>query len=250
MTWTPPPIPHDLRVMSEVSAAKCAKAAALLRRAVTEVTPNLRTLAPDLSGVRFQRIGLEATLASDEHGSAIITAGFARGGDDIEWDHARVSMHPLGLGMPLHPLAPTTQRAATDREAVDLFGRACLRAADLLDVAADPERDMPRELVPALRRRLLGVGAFASFQEQGPSSGFDAAWACHEGPIRAVRYFGGEAVDLLDEARREEWSRGLPPVMGAALRSSTIVLRPMVLTSGQIPTDPIDRMRLLSEMSE
>jgi hypothetical protein len=248
--WTPPPIPDDLRVMSEVAPSKCARAADVLRRAIIDVTPNLRTLAPDLSGVRFQRIGLEATIQGDEHGSAIVTAGFARGGDDVEWDHARVSMHPLALGLPLHPLAPTTRRTSTPMEAVLLFRAACERAAALLDVAADPERGMPATLVPTLRRRLMGVAAHAAFQDLGPSAGFDAAWTSHEGPIRAVRYFGGEAIDLLSDTDRTGWTDGLPPVMGVALRGAMIVLRPMVLTSGQVPDGPIDRMRLIAGMQE
>lgn len=249
MIWTPPPIPDDLRIMSEVPPAKCAKAAALLRRAMVEVTPNLRTLAPDLSGVRFQRIGLEATLAGDDNGSAIITAGFARGGDDIEWDHVRVSMHPLGLAVPLHPLAPTIRRTSSPQEAHAYFVAACDRAASLLDFAADPDRDMTRDLAAALRRRLMGIAAYASSDGQA-IYGFDAASACHEGPIRAIRYQGGEAHDLVDAGRHAEWPQGLPPVMGVALRTWTIVLRPMVITSDLLPENIIDRMRLIAEMSE
>ena len=251
-----PTVPHDLRIMSETTPARCAAYSRLLRRAAGVITRSMRVSSPDIEGSRFQSIGFEMTHTLGRDGSAMIDVSSARGGDDQEWEHAKVSLNPVGLGIPKHPLAPTVtidegdsnMVAAEMRRVHAMIDHTCL----LLDMASDPQREMTPAEVGPLRRRVLGIAA-VMMQEMGDQQGVDVVWASHDGPLRVNAYgsdiTGGDARNALEEPRRLAWSAGLPPVMGVAERGTILLLRPMLMESARMPTDVVTLLRLASELA-
>lgn len=250
-----PPLPEGLRFMSETTTDECAGAAALLRRASDELDVSLRVMSPDIAGSRFQRLGMEIEHRITPEGSAVVSASFAKGGDERSWDSAIVVMRAIGLGTFRHPLSPGKRGDIASREAAEkemtLLRHAIAHAATLLDIAADGERDMTPGLVRDLRARMLGVAATMVQEAETAGRGsVDTVWSSHDGPLRVLAYDAdGGAEDLLDETRRAAWSAGLPPVMGIAKKGNQIVLRPMLIDASLVPADTLARLRMASALS-
>jgi len=251
------PITDDLRVMSETDPEKCARYASVIRRGLDRVAPAFRTFSADTEGSRFETIGFGMEHSVMENGSTTIAVEIGNDDGDGSWDRVKVRLDPAGLDQPRHPLAPRALRENWSKEAIDkeldILRLAAERACSLLDVAADPARDMPLETARMLRARVVGISAML-VQEIGDTDHVDVVWASHDGPLRAMSYGigqnGATRTDVLTEERRIAWSSGLPPVLGIAERGSVLVLRPMLLGSAVMTDDVVARMRMASVLAD
>lgn len=252
-----PMITDDLRVMTEADHDKCARYARTIREGLDRVSPSMRVFSADMKGSRFSTIGFAMEHSTLDNGSMMLSVEIGRNDRDGSWDRAMVRLDPAGLDTPRHPLAPRRSVDSWSKEVIErdmaIMRTAAERTCALLDVAADPAREMPLADARRLRARVVGISAMLVQENEGRES-IDVVWASHNGPLRAVAYgsdaFGTTRRDILSEDRRIAWSSGLPPVLGVADRDHVLALRPMLLGSATMTDDVVARMRMASVLAD
>ncbi len=250
-------VADDLRVMSEADPEKCGRYAATIRAGLDRVAPSMHTFSADLKGSRFSTIGFAMEHVALEDGSTTVSVEIGRDDGDGRWDRAMVRLDPAGFDEPRHPLAPKHSFDNWSKKVIEsdllMLRAAAERSCALLDIAADPARDMPIATARMLRARVVGISAMLVQENEGRER-IDVIWASHDGPLRAVAYgsdaFGTTRREILDDGRRAAWSSGLPPVLGVADRGHVLALRPMLLGSATMTDDVVARMRMAAVLAD
>jgi hypothetical protein len=229
--WTPPPIPHDLAIISQIDIDRTAMILEAVRTAIIELpdTPIVSCYGTsNPSRVEFSRLTFEIAHWIDSHGMACCSInGQAesdrRTGRQTPDRPIVVRLDPVGLDADVHPLGT---RALDPKESVPR-AMACLeRMRDLLEIAADRARRLPVEMIPRLRARLDAIGTLVLEEMRDLENiGVAVVAANHETPLTAL-LLGSPGLergrrDVCDDARRTLWSREFPPVMSVMWEPSS-----------------------------